>query len=99
MKNKITISLLLLLFTVSGFAQKKSTYIPWKNGKLVVSEEGRYLKHENGTPFFWLGETGWLLPQRLDRDEVSYYLNECKKAGYNVVQIQTLNGVPSINTY
>lgn len=65
----------------------------------MVSEEGRYLKHENGTPFFWLGETGWLLPQRLNRDEAEYYLEQCKQRGYNVIQVQTLNNVPSINTY
>ena len=99
MMQKIFLTLLLAVVTQVGFAQKKSTYIPWKNGKLVVSEEGRYLKHENGVPFFWLGETGWLLPQRCDRDEVSFYLNKCKNAGYNVVQIQTLNGVPSLNVY
>lgn len=46
--------LLLLTMATSVAAQKKTqkTYIPWNNGKLVVSEEGRYLKHENGTPFF-----------------------------------------------
>lgn len=87
----------MLLYFVAG--EKAKTYIPWKNGKLVVSEEGRYLKHENGVPFFWLGETGWLMPQRLNRDEVSYYLNKCKDAGYNMVQVQVLNGVPSMNIY
>ncbi len=99
MIQKIFLSLLIAVVAQVGYAQKKSTYIPWKNGKLTVSEEGRYLKHENGEPFFWLGETGWLLPQRCDRDEVAFYLNQCKKAGYNVVQIQTLNDVPSLNTY
>ena len=46
--------LLLLTLATSAAAQKKTqkTYIPWSNGKLVVSEEGRNLKHENGTPFF-----------------------------------------------
>ena len=46
--------LLLLTMATSVAAQKKTqkTYIPWNNGKLVVSEEGRYLKHENGAPFF-----------------------------------------------
>ena len=43
---------LLLCYSTSLPAQKAKTYIPWKNGKLVVSEEGRYLKHENGVPFF-----------------------------------------------
>ena len=93
--------LLLLSLSTSVAAQKKTqkTYIPWSNGKLVVSEEGRYLKHENGTPFFWLGETGWLLPERLNRDEAEYYLEQCKHRGYNVIQVQTLNNVPSMNIY
>ena len=93
--------LLLLTMATSVAAQKKTqkTYIPWNNGKLVVSEEGRYLKHENGTPFFWLGETGWLLPERLNRDEAEYYLEQCKRRGYNVIQVQTLNNVPSMNIY
>ena len=93
--------LLLLTMATSVAAQKKTqkTYIPWDNGKLVVSEEGRYLKHENGTPFFWLGETGWLLPERLNRDEAEYYLEQCKRRGYNVIQVQTLNNVPSMNIY
>lgn len=39
------------------------------------------------------------MPQRLNRDEVSYYLNKCKDAGYNMVQVQVLNGVPSMNIY
>ena len=47
----IPLFLLLLTMATSAAAQKKTqkTYIPWDNGKLVVSEEGRYLKHENGS--------------------------------------------------
>lgn len=70
-----------------------------ENGKLEVSAEGRYLKHQNGQPFFWLGDTGWLMPQRLNREEVAFYLDNCSRAGFNVVQVQTLNGVPSMNVY
>ena len=39
-------------------AEEATAQLPWENGKLCVSENGRYLQHENGTPFFWLGETG-----------------------------------------
>ncbi|WP_321480019.1 glycoside hydrolase family 140 protein [uncultured Bacteroides sp.] len=91
--------ILLLLMGNSISAKKNKTYIPWSNGKLVVSAEGRYLKHENGAPFFWMGDTGWLLPERLNRDEVEYYLEQCKQRGYNVVQVQTMNSVPSMNYY
>lgn len=103
MKKQFLFSLFLVLlccFSEISFASKKTkTYLPWSNGKLVVSEENRYLKHENGVPFFWLGDTGWLMPERLNRDEVPYYLEKCKEAGYNVVQVQTLNGVPTMNYY
>ena len=101
MKQKTILLFLLAMLVLPVVAQTKGAKsdIPWSNGKLVVSEEGRYLKHENGTPFFWLGETGWLLPERLDRDETEYYLEQCKRRGYNVVQVQTMNNVPSMNAY
>ena len=100
MRKISMIAMAVLMFMGSGvMAQKAKTYIPWENGKLQVSDEGRYLRHENGTPFFWLGETGWLMPERLNRDEVNYYLQKCKEAGYNMVQVQVLNSVPSYNIY
>ena len=80
-------------------AEEATAQLPWENGKLCVSENGRYLQHENGTPFFWLGETGWLLPEKLTREEADFYLDACKTAGYNVVQVQTVNGVPATNVY
>lgn len=94
MKKYIVVIVLLFNIVCSCWAAK-----PWDNGKLKVSENGRYLQHENGTPFFWLGDTGWLLPERLDRDEAEFYLDQCAAKGYNVVQVQTINAVPSYNAY
>lgn len=54
---------------------------------------------QDGTPFFWLGETAWLMPQRLHREEVTYYLQRCAQAGYNMVQMQVLDDMPSYNVY
>jgi len=84
-----------LLISTSLFAAK----LPWENGKLQVSENHRYLQHAKGTPFFWLGDTGWLLPERLKQDEAEFYLNQISKNGYNVVQVQTINAVPAYNIY
>jgi hypothetical protein len=39
------------------------------------------------------------MPERLNRDEVDYYLQKCSQVGYNVIQVQTINGVPAINIY
>ena len=88
-----------IVLSCLAVASTMNAQLPWKNGKLKVSAEGRYLKHQNGQPFFWLGDTGWLMPQRLNREEVAFYLDNCSRAGFNVVQIQTLNGVPSMNVY
>ncbi|MFA5045110.1 MAG: glycoside hydrolase family 140 protein [Paludibacter sp.] len=88
-----------VIFLFIFFSQLSAAKLPWENGKLKVSENHHYLQFENGTPFFWLGDTGWLLPERLDRDEADFYLTECSKRGYNVVQVQTINDVPSLNIY
>ena len=93
--KKIVMILSLALLTMSAQAGNK----PWDNGKLRVSDNQRYLQFENGQPFFWLGETGWLLPERLDRAEAEWYLQSVAKAGYNVVQVQTIDGVPAYNIY
>ena len=99
--KKISILTMLFLFVAGSlFAEDEpQVYLPWQNGKLQVSDNGRYLQHENGTPFFWMGETGWLLPEKLNRDEAAYYLTKCREAGYNVVQVQTVNAVPAMNFY
>ena len=60
---------------------------PWDNGRLRVSDNHQYLVHENGTPFFWLGNTAWLMPERLNRDEVEFYLTREHEQGYNVEQV------------
>lgn len=100
--KRISILLCLLLSAATViFAQdpEKKSYKPWENGKLRVSENGTYLEHENGKPFFWMGDTGWLLPEKLDQSEAAYYLQGARDAGFNVVQVQTINGVPAMNVY
>lgn len=102
MKKYLILTILAILgATTSIFANDpvKVYGKPWSHGKLEVSKNGTYLQHTDGTPFFWMGETGWLLPERLDRAEASYYLNGCREAGFNVVQVQTINAVPALNFY
>lgn len=100
MKHLIATLALSLLATACTPRQTASeAALPWENGRLTVSPDGRYLQHENGTPFFWMGNTGWLLPERLTREEANFFLETCREAGYNVVQVQTVNGVPARNAY
>ena len=57
---------------------------------LRVSANGHYLE-AGGKPFFWLGDTAWLLLSRLNRDEVERYFAKRESQGFNVVQIMVLH--------
>ena len=94
-KNIIALVLCLICCGITTAQRAK----PWDNGRLKVSDNHRYLIHENGTPFFWLGNTAWLISERLTRDEVEYYLVNEHRAGYNVEQIQVINSIPTFNIY
>lgn len=66
---------------------------------LKVSANGRYLMTADEKPFFWLGDTGWLLFGKLDREEAIKYLDDRKEKGFNVIQVMLLHEVPSVNVY
>ena len=69
---------------------------PWENGELRVSENHRYLKNGN-TPFFWLGDTAWLLFARLRPEEARVYLKNRKEKGYTVIQATLIHEWPQKN--
>lgn len=75
-----------------------SISVPWNNGKLTVSENQRFLQHENGTPFFWLGDTAWLI-SRLTREEAEIYLENRRQQGFNVIQIMAVHTINVENAY
>ncbi|MFT4154217.1 glycoside hydrolase family 140 protein [Parafilimonas sp.] len=70
-------------FFVSAQAQ-------WKHGRLKVTADGHYLQYEDGTPFFWLGDTGWELFHRLSKEEIETYLENRRQKGFNVIQAVVL---------
>jgi len=72
---------------------------PWDNGRLVVSQNGRFLQHENGRPFFWQADTAWLLFQKLDRTEVETYLENRRAKSFNFIQAVMLQKSPKVNIY
>jgi hypothetical protein len=61
---------------------------PWKkHGKLLVNQENpHYLQYSDGTPFFWLGDTGWEMLRRLSREEIVKYMTDRSAKGFNVIQ-------------
>jgi hypothetical protein len=61
---------------------------PWG---LAVSANHRFLQRADGTPFFWLADTGWLLLTRLSRAEAARYLDDRQAKQFNVIQVMVLH--------
>ena len=80
--NTFLIVLLLfqILFEAYSFAQP-----------LKVSKNKHFIVKSDGTPFFWLGDTGWELFIKLNKKETEYYLKNRAAKGFNVIQC-TLTG-------
>lgn len=65
---------------------------------LKISQNSRYLVEEDGTPFFWLGDTAWELFHRLDREEATRYLENRAEKGFTVIQAVVLAELDGLNT-
>ena len=94
-KTFLLIPLIVLLFN-SCNTNKENNLTP----RLKVSENHRFLATENNDPFFWLGDTGWLLFIKLTREETENYLEIRRLQGFNVIQVMVLHDVRNaVNAY
>jgi hypothetical protein len=57
---------------------------------LKVSDNRRFLVHEDGSPFFYLGDTAWELFHRLNADEAALYLQDRASKRFTVIQAVAL---------
>jgi len=90
-----------IIIMVSCKEIKKEEAIIEKQGlqKLEVSQNGHYFQTEDGKPFFWLGDTGWLTFNKLDREGIKKYFHDRKNKGFNIIQIMTIHSLPVANVY
>ena len=63
---------------------------------LKVSDNNRFLVTDRGKPFFWLGDTGWEMLHRLDRNEMEHYLRNRAGKGFTVIQTVILGEIDGI---
>lgn len=75
---------------VSSCAAKPGSAPESEKGRLMVSDNRRFLQYEDGTPFFYLGDTAWELFHALDREEADIYLSTRAGQGFNVIQAVAL---------
>ncbi|MGW8314541.1 MAG: apiosidase-like domain-containing protein [Bacteroidales bacterium] len=61
-----------------------------------MSDNGRYLVQADGTPFLWLGDTGWGLFQKLTREEADFYLKTRAEQGFTVIHAAAVHKNPFI---
>lgn len=101
MKKNLLIFSILIINIGLIFAQEN----PWNgpsadlsHGRLKVSENNRFLVFEDGTPFYYLGDTGWQLFHRLNKDETEEYLENRRAKGFTVIQAVALAELDGINT-
>lgn len=80
MKNRLTI--LFVLLSLFADAQMQ---------QLKVSANKRFFQTADGKPFFWIGDTGWLLFVKCSREDAVQYLETRKQQGFNVVQVMVLH--------
>jgi hypothetical protein len=80
MKKYFTIALLLI--TIFSEAQLQL---------LKISANKRYFQTKDGKPFFWLGDTGWLLFKKCKKEDAIKYLDDRKAKGFNVIQVMLLH--------
>ncbi len=74
--------------------------VDFSHGKLVVSDNHRFLEFEDGTPFFYLGGTAWEMFHRLTLTEAEKYLENRRSKGFTVIQavaLGELNGLITPN--
>ncbi len=66
-------------------APKGSTRLD-RHGPVRVSRSRTFLEHADGTPFFWLADTGWNAAMMSTPDEWQHYLRERVRQRFTAVQ-------------
>lgn len=82
-RKELSLAACLLITTTLLLAQSAPT-------RLRVSPDGHTLKKEDGTPFFWLGDTAWNYFARLNQSEAKRYLDDRVAKRFTVIQAHVL---------
>lgn len=72
------------------------------NTHLSISPNKRFLQYSDGTPFFYLADTGWMLFHKLKIEEADLYFAKRQEQGFNTIQvvgISEFDGLRTPNAY
>ena len=59
----------------------------FRNGFLRVAASKRHLAHADGTPFLWLGDTGWMALRQSTAAEWKAYVDDRAAKGFSIIQV------------
>jgi hypothetical protein len=100
--RRLLIPAIVILLTTSAAVGQAHPWtgpsVDFSHGRLKVSDNKRYLVFSDGTPFFYLGDTGWELFHRLDREDAAKYLENRRSKGFTVIQAVVLAEFDGLNT-
>ena len=70
-----------------------------KHGFIKVCDSGRYFVHDDGTPFYWLGDTNWQAPNYVSITDCNYPGCKCKNQFTHEVNDRLAKGFTVYQTY
>lgn len=79
----------LVVLGITLCAPTPGAFASWPKG---ADPTGRYLVDEAGKPFFWLGDTAWMLFQEPNREDAELYLAARARQGFTVIQAAAVMG-------
>lgn len=97
MKRLFLLSALFAVYFVNAQEKWQGKSVDFSHGKLMVSENHRFLVFEDGTPFFYLGDTAWELFHRLSKTDAEKYLENRREKGFTVIQAVALAELDGLN--
>lgn len=99
---KKLIVIIILLLPVSFLSGQTDPWtgpsVNFSHGRLRVSDNKHFLVFDDGTPFFYLGDTGWELFHRLSIGDAEKYLENRRSKGFTVIQAVVLAEFDGLNT-
>ncbi|MBR7063078.1 MAG: DUF4038 domain-containing protein [Clostridia bacterium] len=84
--------------TVSAVDNTGATDID-RHGFVRVSDNGRYFVHDDGTPFYWLGDTNWQAPNYVSITQCNYPGCGCGNQFRHEVDDRAAKGFTVYQTY
>jgi len=73
---------------------KYKSFLHAENLRLKISPDGHWFRMKDDRPFFWLGDTGWLMLIKLNLAEIKKYLTTRAEQGFNVIQVMLVHRFP-----